>query len=93
MWIIVNIISALGLWGLYEVWLPTLSLAHLDGAVYFAICAVVVTFNICIWFWDSFDEAAMIPVGIVIVACVVILVGGLFVGSAIFTVLTPFFDL
>lgn len=55
MWIIVNIISTLALWGLYELWLPTLSLAYFDGALFFSICAIVVFLNVGLWFWDSFD--------------------------------------
>ena len=84
MWIIVNIISALGLWGLYELWLPTLSLAYFDGAAFFSICAIVVAFNIGGWFYDSFDEAAFVPAEIVAVLCVVLILGGLVAGNALF---------
>lgn len=83
MWII-NIISALGLWGLYELWLPTLSLAYFDGAVFFSICAVVIAFNFGLWFVDNFDEAAFVPAVIVFVVCVVLVLGGLFLGSGLF---------
>jgi len=84
MWIIVNIISALGLWGLYELWLPTLSLAYFDGALFFSICAIVVVFNICLWFIKKYDGGALIPVGIVFAVCALILLGGLFLGSSLF---------
>lgn len=87
MWIVclvVHAISIAGMWGLYQLWLPTLSLAHLDGAIFFGICAVVIFINGGLWFLEEFEGAAFIPAGIVFVLCLVVLVGGKFFGSALF---------
>lgn len=81
-----HMISALSLGGLmllYWLWLPTLSVAYLDGFAFLSICIITVSVNV--WMWASnFSRSEMrlwqVPTAAV-VAFVVILIVGIIIGG------------
>ena len=82
---IVNSIIAVGfLWILYQLWLPTLSLAYLDGAAFFGIC--IVTFAVVIGISKleyDVQTAVKIPIRTLIIVVIVLLIGSLIGSPAI----------
>lgn len=82
---IVSAVSLFLMWVLYQLWLPTLSLAFIDGFCFIAICVIAVALNITMWCYGTeAEEKAWIPPIVAFVIAVVILIGVCFAGSALF---------
>lgn len=83
--IITSVVSAIILWVVYYLTLPTFSLAYRGGFIYFAFCVIVIVANISIWASDAEKERIIWkPIVFVAVVIFVILVGASFVGSTLF---------
>ena len=54
--IITSVVSAIILWVVYYLTLPTFSLAYRGGFIYFAFCVIVIVANISIWASDAEKE-------------------------------------
>lgn len=79
---IVSVLTAVVLWLIYYLTLPTLSLAYATGFVYIAVCVLAVIANIVMWAaeWENTLTTLGIGTGVI----VVFLLGGTLIGSAIF---------
>lgn len=85
--IIGSVFSAIMLFVIYYLWLPTLSLAYFDGFVFIALCAAVVIGNIAMWITGKEEGGALnffLVTGIVLLIAAVLMIGGCIVGSTIF---------
>lgn len=80
--IILHIFSLVAMLGLYQLWLPPLSLAYMDGVLFFGICAIVLVFNL--FKWSSFETAGVAAISTAVI-WIVVLVGGVFIGCPLFT--------
>ena len=78
-----SIFSAILIWALYYLMLPTLSISYLDGFLFFAFAAFVVVMNICLWVETDIDDAEFVLFIAVIVVIIATLAGLLF-GSGLF---------
>lgn len=79
-----SIFSAILIWALYYLTLPTLSIVYLDGFFFFAFAACVVVMNICLWVVDlDLDDTAVVVFIAVIVVIIATLLG-LLSGSVLF---------
>lgn len=82
---IVSAVSLFLMWVLYQLWLPPLSLAFIDGFCFIAICVIAVALNITMWCYGTkAEEKAWIPPIVAFVAAVVILIGVCFAGCTLF---------
>ena len=78
-------VSALIVWLVYYLALPTLSIAYADGFWFFAIVAFMVAVNIWLWASDfECEEFVCWPMGVVIAIAVIIYLGGSLFGSTLF---------
>lgn len=78
-----TIIAAFLYWLLYYFWMPTLSLAHIDGFVFIGIGVILLCAIISMWLYDVVDYSG-VPVIIAIAGFCIILVGGTVMGSSLF---------
>lgn len=80
-----SLASALFVWLVYYLTLPTLSIAYFGGFFFFAFVALVIAVNIMMWASSSDDDRWIWhPVAIVVVVAIVMAIGGLFIGSTMF---------
>ena len=88
--LIIAIIAATFLWGIYQLWLPTLSLAYVDGLLFIALCVIVGIAVISLWIKGEDDAYNFyIPIGGCIVIVVIIFIG-IIAGSSIFNSTTMY---
>lgn len=76
---------------LYQLFLPTLSIAHIDGVLFIAFCILVFSALIALWICDDdlYDYNFAIP-GITFAILFVIIIVGLVAGSALFNSSTKY---
>lgn len=81
---IVTIFVSFLYWLLYQLWFPTLSLAYFDGFIFIGIG--VIALAALLGWWAAGDNGGYVVKfpKIAIIAFIVVLLGGLFVGSALF---------
>lgn len=79
---VISILTAVVLWLVYYLTLPTLSLAYATGFVYIMVCVLAVIVNIVMWASEWEYTAGTLGIGAIVV--VVLLLGGTLIGSAIF---------
>lgn len=88
--LIITVIAAVFLWGIYQLWLPTLSLAYLDGFLFIALCVIVGTAVVALWIkGEDGDYNFYIPIGGFIILIVIMIIG-MIAGSRIFNSTTMY---
>lgn len=82
--VVTGILAVVFLWVLYQLWLPTLSIAYADGALFFGICIIVIAGVIGVSkFEDNEKLAIKIPSFTIIIVAVILVVGSIIGSSAI----------
>lgn len=79
--LVISIISVVLMWVIYWLTLPTLSLKYFGGFLFIGVCVIIVAINISIW---MFDDIFGLPTGIAGVLFIVILLGGILLGTPLF---------
>ena len=79
-------IFVLGL--IYQLWLPTLSLAYLDGFLFISLCVIVLAALIPLWMMKENSKSSneynfIIPTVTIIIFCVILIIG-IIAGSKLF---------
>lgn len=72
---LVSIFVAFILWVVYQLWLPTLSLAYLDGFLFIAVCAIIGAALFAWWISDENEYKGGILVAIVVIAIIALVIG------------------
>ena len=74
-------------WLIYELWLPTLSFAYIDGTIFFGIGIIMIVIIFLIWIKEDLEEileAGFIAIVIGIVAVAIILsIGAAIIGGGL----------
>lgn len=82
--LLVSCFAAVMLYLIYQLWLPTLSLAYFDGVFFIGLCVIVGAAVVGLWASTDVNEYNFVIPGIAAIVFFVIVIGGLFVGSALF---------
>lgn len=85
--IVISVLSALVLWLVYYLCLPTLSLAYISGFAYIAACILTVAVNIAMWSSEEWKRAG-ITLGAGAIAFIVVVLVGCIAGCALFNAST-----
>lgn len=85
--IVISVLSALVLWLVYYLCLPTLSLAYISGFAYIAACILTVAVNIAMWSSEEWKRAG-ITLGVGAIAFIVVVLVGCIAGCALFNAST-----
>lgn len=80
----ISIIAVGILWLVYQLFLPTLSLAYFDGAVYIAFCLLVIAGVVGLWLSEDIDEYNYAIPGIGLIVIIVVFLICSIAGSALF---------
>lgn len=79
--LVVSVIAGVVMFFLYQLWLPTLSIAYVDGALFIGLCVIVACVLIGWWITGEYDEYNPVIPLISVAIVFVVLLGGAFVGS------------
>lgn len=84
--VIVGIVSIFIMWLVYQITLPTLSLAYMTGFFYIAFCVIIIGCNIALWLYDfGADETiAFAPIYVPIILAICIFIICAIFGSKLF---------
>ena len=71
----ISTLTIVALWLFYQLWLPTLSFAYIDGFLFISLCIVAVVCNITMWLSSIKEDSSFwwAPVTVAVILAIVFL--------------------